>query len=120
MNAVFWPSVVEIAAWAVALAWCARTTDALRNLPSVPNLTGLEWDVWPERMPGLTVIVAARDEAADIAATLDTLIQQDYMNLRVIAVDDRSGDGTGAIMDRFAERFPERLTVVHVTELPAG
>ena len=120
MNPVFWPSVVEIAAWGVALAWCARTTDALRNLPRVPNLTGLGWDVWPESLPGLTVIVPARDEAAGIAATLDTLMQQDYTNLRVVAVDDRSGDGTGAIMDRFAERFPERLTVVHVTELPAG
>ena len=120
MNPVFWPSVVEIAAWAVALAWCARTTDALRHLPSVPNLTGLEWDVWPEGSPGLTVIVPARDEAANIAATLDTLMQQDYENLRVIAVDDRSGDETGAIMDRFAERFPARLAAVHVTELPDG
>ena len=109
MNPVFWPSVVEIAAWAVALGWCAKTTDALRNLPSMPNLTGLEWDVSPEELPGLTVIVPARDEAADIAATLDTLVQQDYENLRVIAVDDRSSDGTGPIMDRFAERFPDRV-----------
>jgi len=120
MNPAFWPSVVEIAAWAVALGWCAKTTDALRNLPSVPNLIGLEWDIWPEGLPGLTVIVPARDEAANIAATLDTLMQQDYKNLRVIAVDDRSDDETGAIMDGFAERFPQRVTVVHVTELPEG
>jgi GT2 family glycosyltransferase len=120
MNPVFWPSVVEIAAWAIAVAWCARTTDALRHLPSVPNLTGLEWDVWPEGHPGLTVVVPARDEAENIAATLDTLMQQEWKNLHVIAIDDRSGDGTGAIMDRFAERFPERMVVVHITELPDG
>jgi glycosyltransferase involved in cell wall biosynthesis len=120
MNAAFWPSVVEIAAWGVALAWCARTTDALRNLPTVANLTDLERDVAPEGSPTLTVIVPARDEAADIAATLDTLMQQDYKNLQVVAVDDRSIDETGAIMDGYAKRFPDRVTVVHVTELPPG
>jgi glycosyltransferase involved in cell wall biosynthesis len=120
MNAAFWPSVVEIAAWGVALAWCARTTDALRNLPGVANLIGLEWDVAPEGSPSLTVIVPARDEAANIEATLDTLMQQDYANLRVVAVNDRSSDKTGRIMNRFAKRFPKRLTVVHVRELPPG
>jgi glycosyltransferase involved in cell wall biosynthesis len=120
MRPEVWRWLTEVSAWGIALAWCAKTTDALKNLPLMVNLTGIEWDVTPEGSPSLTVIVPARDEAAHIAATLDTLMQQEYANLRVVAVDDRSTDETGAIMDDYARRYPERVTVVHVEELPPG
>lgn len=115
-----WRDLAQLAAWGIAFAWCAKTVDALRNLPSVTNLTGVEWDLTSDDPPSLAVIVPARDEAANIAATLDTLLQQDYPNLRVFAVDDRSSDGTGAIMDRYALHSPERMTVLHLTERPDG
>jgi GT2 family glycosyltransferase len=115
-----WRGLTEIAAWGIALAWCVKTTDALKNLPGMANLAGIEWDVAPEKAASLTVIVPARDEAANIAATLDTLMQQDYAGLRVVAIDDRSADATGAIMDEYAARFAGRVTVVHVEELPHG
>jgi hypothetical protein len=74
----------------------------------------------PDGAPSITVIVPARNEATDIAATLESLIMQDYPNLQIIAVDDRSTDATGAIMDTFATRQPTKLQILHVTELPAG
>src|SRR5438445_3754025 len=43
----------------------------------------------------------------------------DYPDLEVIAVDDRSRDATGRILDEFAAAHP-CLRVVHVAELPAG
>src|SRR5437016_6256222 len=43
----------------------------------------------------------------------------DYPDLEVIAVDDRSQDSTGRILERFAAAHP-RLRVVHITQLPAG
>jgi glycosyltransferase involved in cell wall biosynthesis len=120
MRPEVWRWLTEASAWGIALAWCAKTTDALRGLPSIVNLTGIEWDVTPEGSPSLTVIVPARDEAASIAATLDTLVQQEYANLRVVAVDDRSSDETGAIMDDYARRYPGRVSVTHIEELPTG
>jgi len=40
--------------------------------------------------------------------------------VEVIAVDDRSTDGTGAILDEIAKDNPGKLKVVHVAELPQG
>jgi glycosyltransferase involved in cell wall biosynthesis len=70
-------------------------------------------------MPTLTVIVPARNEAGDIRACLESLVRQDYPRVQVVAVDDRSVDRTGAIMDGMAAEWPEGLRVLHVTELPA-
>ena len=44
---------------------------------------------------------------------------EDYPNLEFIVVDDRSADGTGAILDRMAGE-DRRLNVIHVAELPGG
>ena len=78
----------------------------------------------PLAVPTLTVVVPARDEADKIAATIDALMMADYEGLRVLVVDDRSTDGTGAIVDacveEYAERRPGRLSAIHITELPEG
>ncbi len=68
----------------------------------------------------MTVVVPAKDEAAAIEATLRSLARQDYGPLQVVAVDDRSTDGTGARMDAMAAEFPGRVRALHVDTLPAG
>lgn len=121
MTADFWPAMAEIAAWSVTAAWCVRTTEAINGMPQVADLTALDWDeAWPQASPSLTVVVPARDEAKNIDATLDALMQQEYTPLFVAAVNDRSEDATGMIMDRYAARYPERLGVLHLRELPVG
>jgi glycosyltransferase involved in cell wall biosynthesis len=118
-------TVITVLDWVIALGWMWRTVTALRGLPRVPNLAEERYAApgqEPDGLPHLTVIVPARNEAASIEATLDSLLAQ-TLPLQVIAVDDRSTDETGAIMDRLASRpLPagKQLTVIHVTELPAG
>ena len=76
----------------------------------------------PDRAwPPVSVIVPARDEAGTIEAAAETLLAQEYPDLQIVFVDDRSVDGTGAIMDRLAtEDSQRRVAVVHVDELPDG
>ncbi len=116
----FWGGTAEVAAWAVALLWCIRTADVVLSLPAVVRLDLFDWDIAPQGAATLTVVVPARDEAKHIGATLEALMQSDYARMRVLAMDDRSTDGTGAVMDSFAARFPERLRVIHIEDLPEG
>jgi glycosyltransferase involved in cell wall biosynthesis len=69
--------------------------------------------------PRISLLFAARDEEEKLPGALATLMEIDYPNLEVIAVDDRSNDSTGRILDEFAAAHP-RLRVVHVTHLPPG
>jgi hypothetical protein len=69
--------------------------------------------------PTVTAVVPCRDEAAGVEPAMRSLLAQERVELRVVAVDDRSGDGTGAILDRLAASDP-RLEVVHVEALPDG
>lgn len=63
------------------------------------------------------VVVAARNEERDVEAAVRSLLAQRHARLRIVAVDDRSDDRTGAILDRLAAAEP-RLDVVHVRDLP--
>lgn len=107
-------------AWLIALAWVWKAIAAARGLPGIPDITQNQYDVTPDGTPSLTVIVPARNEAADIAACLQSLLQQDYPNLQIIAVDDRSTDSTGVLMEAFAAENPAKLCVLHIAELPPG
>lgn len=73
----------------------------------------------PEALPHLSVVVPARDEEPELAASLASLLEQDYPGLQIILVDDRSTDRTGEIMDRFARGRPN-VEVVRVEQLPEG
>lgn len=69
--------------------------------------------------PRVSILFAARDEQEKLPAALETLSALDYPHLEIIAVDDRSQDSTGQILDEFAGTH-HRLHVVHVTQLPPG
>jgi glycosyltransferase involved in cell wall biosynthesis len=107
----------------LALAWFSRIVDAALGMPKVADIARPEWNrtpATPKGDPRVTVIVPARNEEEHILETLTRLLQLDYSNYEVIAVNDRSTDRTGQIMDEVA-RSPQAhgcLKIVHVKELP--
>lgn len=70
-------------------------------------------------LPSLSVLVAAKDEASNIEGCLNSLLSQDHPEMEVIAINDRSDDATGDIIDRMAG-VDARLSACHVRELPDG
>jgi glycosyltransferase involved in cell wall biosynthesis len=69
--------------------------------------------------PTVSIVIPARNEEDKLETALRSVLAQAYPQLQVIAVNDRSTDRTGAILDRLAQTNPI-LTPVHITELPAG
>ncbi len=128
--------------WGIALAWLVRASTTLYHLREVPDLLAARYaslvesgefdgsgnapDEGSVARPQLAVIVPALNEAEAIRACLLSLLASQGVRLEVIAVDDRSTDATGAIMDTLAAAHLKHthsghsLTVLHVTGLPEG
>ncbi|MFI2911092.1 CDP-glycerol glycerophosphotransferase family protein [Streptomyces sp. PDY-4] len=66
-------------------------------------------------MPRFSVIVPVHKVQGYLHACLDSVLGQSYRDIEVIAVDDRSPDGCGAILDAYAAR-DERVRVLHLPE----
>lgn len=84
----------------------------LLHLDAVAPIPGSE-------APRVSVVVPACNEERGIEAALQSVLHQDYPDFEVIAVDDRSTDSTGAILDRLSQSNPG-LKVVHIENLPPG
>jgi glycosyltransferase involved in cell wall biosynthesis len=111
--------------------WLSRLFAAGLNMHTVAEITVPEYDTTPVdaagHVPRVSIVVPARNEAEHIEAATVSLLELDYPDYEVIAVDDRSEDATGVILDRLQGQWRERgdathhrLKVLHVTELPPG
>ncbi len=117
----------------MALAWASRIIDAALGMPSVADVSHPEWDrnpVSPAGNPRVSIIVPARNEEETIEQALRTLLALDYDNYEVIAVNDRSTDRTGEIMEQTGSQASQNrrdlghprleFRVIHHTELLSG
>jgi len=110
------PLVVTIFDALVFLAVVVPSLLLIRHRNAIPKLPGMRK---PPTLPRLSVVVPARDEGATIARAVGSLLEQDYPEIEVIVVDDRSSDATGEVLRELAAK-DRRLLVLHVDELPAG
>jgi len=106
---------------ALALIWLVPVIDTALHRHLIADITRPEWEPSAEtNLPSLSIVVPARDEEAEIEEALRSLLALDYAQLEIIAINDRSNDSTGAIMDRLAAEpaSQPRLRVIHLRELP--
>ena len=115
MSAAF---TFETLAWLLAAAWTWKAVSSALGFRRIPILSTPAFDLTPTNERHITVIVPARNEQAAIRACLQSLLAQDYPNLHILAVDDRSTDATSPIMEELAAGNPHRLTALHITDLP--
>lgn len=72
-------------------------------------------------LPSVSILVSARNEEEGIRRTLDSLMAQRYKGRWDIWIaDDRSTDRTPQILAEYAERFPDRIHVLTISELSPG
>jgi chlorobactene glucosyltransferase len=87
------------------------------NLAATPRLSRTALSGGP--FPKVSIVVPARNEERAVAAAVGSQLAQDYPEFEVIVVNDRSTDGTGAILETLARGNP-RLRVVAGSEPPPG
>jgi glycosyltransferase involved in cell wall biosynthesis len=94
----------------IDLALGNRATEYLKAVPP-----------WQESSDGpvLSIIIPGRNEEKHIEESLQSVLNQDYRNTEILVIDDRSCDGTAAILDKMAQ-LHNRLRVFHIAELPGG
>jgi chlorobactene glucosyltransferase len=103
-------------AWLAIVTWLILRAINQRGL--LPRLAPALPPVAREA-PRVTIIVPARDEAANIGRCVRSLLRQDYpaQRLDVIVVDDHSADDTAAIVRAIAAGDP-RLSLLPCPPLP--
>ena len=69
----------------------------------------------PHHTPKVSVILPARNEELFIEKCINSLLDQDYENYEIIAIDDMSDDSTGELIKKIAKKNPK---VVHVLADP--
>jgi glycosyltransferase involved in cell wall biosynthesis len=105
---------LHLLALILLIAWVMALIRTIVNLTLIPRLRA---GARPLNEPLVSVIIPARDEAHIIERTVRAFLAQTYANLEVIVVNDRSADGTGAIVRSIHD---DRLTVLDGVEPPAG
>ena len=101
-----------------AFLWVLQSLRAGFGIRRVPRL----WETAPlsgSDLHRVSIVFAARNEAPNLSAAVSSMLKLDYPDYEVIAVNDRSDDGSGAILEDLA-RGDSRLKVIHVADLPAG
>ena len=98
--------------------WLWMFVGTLRVVRAVPLLAASDAPP-PQTWPKLSIVIPACNEAASLESALCSVLEQDYPELEIILIDDRSTDGTAAIVDRMAAADP-RILAIHVEQLPEG
>ncbi len=104
----------------VGLVWASRQFAVVRAVRHDRRLRPDSHEPLGEDAPRLTVLVSAKDEEDNIETCVDSLLAQDYPNLEIIAINDRSDDRTGEILDQIQRKHGDRVQAVHVRRLADG
>jgi cellulose synthase/poly-beta-1,6-N-acetylglucosamine synthase-like glycosyltransferase len=117
MGMIIWSILLGL----VVLIWVTRHLEINRAKREQIPLTANSYDGPPKNGPFVSVLIAAKDEEDNIETAVRTMLQQDYPSFEVIAINDRSNDRTGDILESLkAEQSDGQLKVIHVDELREG
>ena len=100
-----------------ALYWLSIVRLWFRYMKTVPFFEVTDCSYDEAILPLLSVIIPACNEEESIEQAVIQLISQDYPQLEVIVVNDRSTDNTGALLKNLKVQYPQ-LNVITICDLP--
>jgi len=101
-------SVIAGIGWIGVIAYVLIGFRNIKNLPE-QDFAAIE--------PAVAVIIAVRNEEEDVEKALQSICNIKYSNYRIIVLNDRSTDSTGAILARMKVKYPA-INVVTIDALP--
>ena len=106
---------MSLPAYWAALPWAAPLLAFVRLSRQRPTLA--DAPLASGRL--VSIIVPARNEQDNLPILLDSLLLTRYDPIEILVVNDRSTDGTAAVVRGYADRHP-RVRLVEGEELPTG
>ncbi|HXW02358.1 MAG TPA: glycosyltransferase, partial [Candidatus Nitrosotenuis sp.] len=94
-------------------AWALLIRSMIESFRKTPILD--KFEAKEHNHPKVSIILPARNEEGFIEKCLDSLLDQDYDNYEIIAIDDSSEDATGRIIAEFARKNSK---IIHVSARP--
>ena len=70
--------------------------------------------------PKISVIVPVYNVENFISKCLDSILAQTFRDFEIVAVDDGSSDDSPAILDAYAQKYPEIVKVIHQANAGLG
>lgn len=61
----------------------------------------------------ISIIVPVYNVSEYVGTCLDSLLRQTYQNVEIIVIDDGSTDNSGRICDQYAEKYSDKIKVIH-------
>ncbi len=95
------------------------STIAVLNALTFSRLRSVDFTGNAARLPRISMLIPARNEAAVIGDTMRALLAQDYPDFEVLLLDDHSEDGTGEVA-RASAQADARLRIYSGEALPSG
>jgi cellulose synthase/poly-beta-1,6-N-acetylglucosamine synthase-like glycosyltransferase len=111
--------IVTILVWALALGWLFSLALTFYGFARRRYLTTTPASLpAADEVPLVSILVPARNEEHRVLAeSVASMLTQDYGHFEVVAVNDRSTDRTGQILNSMAQN-DQRLRVIEGMELP--
>ncbi|GER88454.1 glycosyl hydrolase [Dictyobacter vulcani] len=82
----------------------------LVNLTTFVRLLSKDTTTNADQAPLVSVLIPARNEAANIEMCIRSLLKQQYSRLEIIVLDDQSSDQTASIVKRLISELPAQTT----------
>lgn len=64
-------------------------------------------------LPTISIVVPVYNTSKYLSVCIDSIISQQHEDIEIILVDDGSDDGSELLCDRYSERFPNLIKVIH-------